>query len=124
GLVATKGEAVENANKRCRKGLLKADEAVFRRIAKDVLANPEGVERRSKAPGKGTVQGSGARATLLGVAWWTDPVGRRHVRIVGRRLQPFSEFHLNRFGPPDATTPPLVLIDPEHCFVRHRPRGK
>src|SRR5262249_12605061 len=43
------------------------------------------------------------------------------VRVVGRRLAPYSEFHLNRFGPPDAATPPLALIDPEHCFVRHRP---
>jgi hypothetical protein len=122
-LVVTMVEAVETANKRCRKGLLKADESVFRRLAREVLAAPEGVERRCRAAGKGTAQHSRARATLLGVAWWTDPVGRRHVRIVGRRLLPLSEFHLNRFGPPDVTTPPLALIDPEHCFVRHLPNG-
>jgi hypothetical protein len=120
-LVAAMVEAVETANKRCRKGLLKPDETAFRRLAKDITARPEGVERRCRVAGKGTRQRSAARATLLGVAWWTDPVGRRHVRVVGRRLLPFSEFHLNRFGPPDAETPPLVLIDPDHCFVRHRP---
>jgi WD40 repeat protein len=61
------------------------------------------------------------RATLVGAAWWTDPVGRRHVRIVGRRLEQFNEYHQNRFGPLGQPRPALALVHPDACCLRHVP---
>jgi hypothetical protein len=122
-LVKAMAEAVAAANKRCRVGKLTADEAAYRDFIHNEMAAPEGVRRwiaGTQTQDEGSAPG---RATLLGVAWWTDPVGRKHVRVVGRRLEPSSEHHHNRFIPPGKTRPPRWLVHPERLFVRTLPGG-
>jgi WD40 repeat protein len=55
---------------------------------------------------------------LVVVAWWTDPLGRRHVRVAGRR--PWDEAAMP-LGPPGEERPPLWLIEPDRLFLRTLP---
>src|SRR5262249_4079253 len=58
------------------------------------------------------------RATLVAAAWWSDVVRRKHVRVVGRRLEPGNGLRTNRFGPLMTDWPPLGLVYPERIIVR------
>jgi WD40 repeat protein len=118
-------EAVEAANLRCRVGVMRLDLADYRRFAtSEFPATPEGVALWVAEKGRVDTYPPTPRATLLGVAWYTTPTGRRLVRIVGRRVEPFAESSRNRFGPPWRRWPALCLLDPDHAILRTFPGGE
>jgi WD40 repeat protein len=87
------------------------------------MAAVEGVRRwmGAAAPAPGTLS---ERATLLGVAWWTDPLARKHVRVASRRVESFSDHYGNCFVPGRTTRPPLWLVHSERLFLRTVPGGQ
>jgi hypothetical protein len=120
-LIETLVEATATANRRCRVGKLELNEKVFAACADTIAAQPEGVTQWIEGVPRAEECTPTVRATLVGAAWWTDPVGRRHVRIVGRRLEQFNEYHQNRFGPLGQPRPALALVHPDACCLRHVP---
>jgi hypothetical protein len=112
-------DAVETANLRCRVGLMRLDRGEYRRfVASEFAAAAEGVAMWLADKGRVEDFPPTPRATLLGVAWRTTPLGRRIVRVAGRRIEPFREHPSNRFGPPWRRWPPLCHLDPDHVVVR------
>ncbi len=112
-------EAVETANKRCRIGKMSPAPADYRRfIADEFAGKPEGVQLWLADVGPTATYPVGIRATLLGLAWWTNPLGRRLVRVAGRRIEPGNERPQNRFGPPGQQWPALCHLDPDHVVLR------
>src|SRR5438270_6378051 len=86
-LVRTMTEAVETANKRCRIGKMSPATDDYRRFATTQFAlKPEGVQMWLADVGRTATYPPNVRATLLGLAWWTSPLGQRRVRVVGRRV--------------------------------------
>jgi hypothetical protein len=92
-----------------------------RRVRKDLFDWHQFVRRQRNRP-EGSQVFNGGRgalpAALVKVAWWTDPIGRRHWRVAGRRLQwcdapgrddPFAAF-------------PLWHVHPDRLVLR-RARG-
>jgi WD40 repeat protein len=102
-------EACEAANRRCRTRLLTGKPADWRKFARDCLKEPEGW-RRFRA-GRG-----GAPASQVLGAWWADHIGRKHVRVTGRRVETHDHYLL------DADTlggrPPLWHVYPDHLYLR------
>jgi hypothetical protein len=123
-LARTMVEAVQTANKRCRVGKLTPDAAAYRKFVQQDMGTAEGV-RQWTAPAAAPAPGQNFpsdRATLLGVAWWTDPLGRKHVRVAGRRHEGlFSEHARNLFAPYGGSRPPLWLVHPERLLLRTLP---
>lgn len=112
-------EAVRVGNERCRVGILVADGAAYDRFLTAEYANsPEGVAIWVAEKGRVSDVPPTPRATVLGVAWFTSPLGRRTVRVAGRRIEPFNENPSNRFGPPWRTWPPMCHIDPDNVVAR------
>jgi hypothetical protein len=73
-------EATATANKRCRARLLEDDPAKWRKGANLCQASAEGWEMWRG--GRGAVP-----ATQVMLSWWTDPIGRKHVVVRGRRCE-------------------------------------
>jgi hypothetical protein len=116
-------DAVENANLRCRVGLLKADPAEYRRfVVGEFASRPEGVALWLSDKGRVEEYPPTPRGTLLGVAWRTTPTGRL-ARVAGRRIEPFKESPANRFGPPWRSWPALCHLDPDHVVTRQLAGG-
>jgi hypothetical protein len=112
-------EAVETANRRCSVGVMPVDRGNYRRfLSAEFAAAPEGVAIWLADKGRVETFPPTPRATLLGVAWHTTPLGRRTVRVVGRRIEPFKESSSNRFGPPWRPWPALCHLDPDHVVTR------
>jgi hypothetical protein len=114
-------EAVEAANYRCRVGKLEPDPAAYRRFVQNMARKREGVGRWVAGLERAEDATPFVRATLLGLAWWTDYLDRKHVRVVGRRLEQGNEFHQNRFGPLGEARPPLWLVHPDRVVLRTLP---
>lgn len=57
----------------------------------------------------------------LALAWWTDNLGRRHVRVACRNDGGRSSLRHHRLGPPGRLPPPLWLVYPDHFCLRTRP---
>jgi hypothetical protein len=124
-LVRALDEALKCANQRCRVGLLEVDEAAFRQLAGPFAKKPEGWAAWVAGAASLAEHDPSQRATLVGAAWWTDALGRKHLRVVGRRLEPGNVLRTNLFGPPGTDWPPLGLVYPDRVVVRTRPgRGK
>jgi hypothetical protein len=118
-VAATMLRAVETANKRCRVGKMEANAGDYRSFAaKQLPAAPEGVALWLAERGRVEGYPHDVRATLLGVAWWTDPLLSKRVRVVGRRIEPANERAENRFGPPGEQWPALCYVDPDHVILR------
>src|SRR5690242_10293358 len=77
-----KAMKVANRENRYQTNRMTRDSAFWGRFAQDVLrSSPQGRRRSCK----------GGRAVPEVVAgWWTDPAGRKHVRIVGRTRLTYS----------------------------------
>jgi WD40 repeat protein len=118
-LVRVMTEAVEMANKRCRVGKMTSEVGEYHRFAKmDFADRPEGVRLWLAERGQVETYPADVRATLLGLAWWTNPLGRRLVRVVGRRVEPGNASPAHRFGAPDEQWPALCYLDPDHMVLR------
>src|SRR5207302_2382916 len=56
--------------------------------------------------------------SVVGLAWWTDHVGRKHFRVVGHRAK-FNRPHLkNILDPAGQGWPPLALVYPDYLFFK------
>jgi hypothetical protein len=125
GLVGALHEATATANQRCRVGLLKVDEATFRPLAMSFARKAEGSAAWVAGAPSPAEHDPNQRATLVGAAWWADALGRKHLRVVGRRLEPENVLRSNLFGPLGGDWPRLGLVYPDRVVVRTRPgRGK
>lgn len=79
------------------------------------LTQPHGY--RQWNGGDGPARPTEARA-IVALAWWTDRVGRKHHRLVGRQglfNRPMLDNLLCPFGDP---RPPLWFVYPHHVFVQ------
>jgi hypothetical protein len=108
-------EAVQTANHRCRSGLLQLPPHLMRDAVTTVQRWPEGVYNRSAN------DDPGQRSTVGGLAWWTDPLGRKHIRVAGRRREPGSQLWANVFYPLDGDRPGAWLVHPERLYLRTLP---
>jgi hypothetical protein len=83
-LAAALGKAMRAANRenKYQQNRMSRDAAFWGRFAQDVLrSSPEGRRRSCK----------GGRAVPEVIAgWWTDPAGRKHVRVVGRTRRQYN----------------------------------
>jgi hypothetical protein len=124
-LVAALTEAMQTANKRCRVGVLKADDATFRPLAGPFAQKPEGSAAWVAGAPSPEKHDPNQRATLVGAAWWTDALGHKHLRVVGRRMEPGNLLRSNLFRPLGGDWPALGLVYPDRVVVRTRPgRGQ
>jgi hypothetical protein len=118
-------EALQTANQRCRVGLLQVDAGALRQLARPFAKKPEGSATWVGGAPSAAELAPEQRGTLVGAAWWTDALGRKHLRVVGRRLEPFNSLRSNLFGPRAGGWPALGLVYPDRVVVRTRPgRGK
>src|SRR5262249_36051489 len=90
--------AVERANYRCRVGKLEPSRADYEKFfAGEFVKESEGVWLWLGGETSTSTYTQHLRQTLLGLAWWTSPQGQRHVKVVGRRIEPGNEMRENRF---------------------------
>ena len=122
-LVPALTEALQAANKRCRVGVLKADAATFAGLAGPFTEKPQGSAAWVAGAPSLAQYNANERATLVGAAWWTDALGRKHLRVVGRRLEPGNCQRNFRFGPLGADWPALGLVYPDRVVLRTWPGG-
>ncbi len=83
-LTSVLGKAMKAANRenRTQTNLMERDAQFWGRFAQDVLrSGPEG-RRRSCRGGRAVPE--------VIAAWWTDPAGRKHVRVIGRTRHRFA----------------------------------
>jgi hypothetical protein len=109
-LVRALGAAARAANRRLRERRLERTAANWRRSARPLLRQRQG--RQLWTAGRG-----GLPAALVIAAWWTDHLGRRHVRVVGRRLD-WGNCHLARPSAFDSW--PLWHVYPERALLCER----
>jgi hypothetical protein len=123
-LVRALTEIARRANEGFPAGQVPGSPGAYRSLASGRYARqPEGVRLWASGRRNPATFDLGTDATLLGVAWWTDPAGRRHVRVAGRRLRRLSEHQSARFGPLGEFRPPLCYIAPEGVVLRTLPGG-
>ncbi|MFO0843979.1 MAG: WD40 repeat domain-containing protein [Gemmataceae bacterium] len=72
--------------------------------------------QRKKAEGRQAFRGRGEPAPRVEASWWTDRLGRRHWRVVGRRAD-FDASHRERIGRV-FTSSPLWHVYPERLLAR------
>lgn len=82
-IVSAMTAAAAGANKRCRARTLTDAPPKWRKLARDISAKPAG--HQMFRGGRG-----GVPASQVLVAWWTDPVGRKHVVFRGRRVENYE----------------------------------
>jgi hypothetical protein len=113
-VVAAMLRAVVTANKRARVNRLAPDEPEYRRFAAEALGSTDG--DRHWLPDPPDLW----RGTVLRVAWWTDPLGRRHFRVAGRRYEP-TNFYLEHPLGAAQPRPALLHVYPERVMIRTLP---
>jgi hypothetical protein len=86
----------------------------------EVEGRPEGWRQWNGGEGRGR---SGASRAVVVLAWWTDAVGRKHYRVVGRRGNFTRPFLSNLLCPSGKPRPPLWLVYPGYTFIR-RSQGR
>jgi hypothetical protein len=82
-LVCALGAAARAANRYLRERRLERTAATWRRCVRRQARQQQG--RQLWTAGRG-----GTPAAQVGLTWWTDHLGRRHVRVTGRRLSQVS----------------------------------
>jgi WD40 repeat protein len=122
------GVAVATVNGRARERLLGWPPDDLRSFRKEIAGTPEGY--RQWVGGDGPTRRSpygraGLVRSALAVAWWSDHVGRRHVRLLGRRatlglpeLVRLMWPEARRQGASVPPVPPLALVYRHFTFLR------
>ena len=103
------GEAVAAVNGKARNGRLRWPMPDYHAFAAEMGRAPEGWKQWNA-----DARAADLRSALV-IAWWTDYIGRRHVRLVGCRIA--RNFVADLFGPHAAGRPPLWRVYPEFAFV-------
>jgi hypothetical protein len=107
-------EASEFANKGARKR--KAKEPPIAEVFKTESG-------RSETTGGGVANSYGypAESSRIGVAWWTDSNGQKHVRVVGDRVRVSSRHITSVFGQYAQGKPDYWCVYPDKCeFVKQK----
>lgn len=115
-LSAALTQAAESASRGHRvRTLLPWPPAHTEALVRGLDAAPEG-RRLFKGQNEGARPGGKARS-VVAACWWTDPLGRRHVRVGGWRAGQRDERAngLLRLG---RSRPPLWVVYPEHVYFR------
>src|SRR5262245_65014624 len=84
-LSETLAAAVAAANENCRKYQIVLSTAKVRRLIADVTRRTESLRHESggdSGPAK-------AEFSFLDIAWFTDAIGRKHVRILAQRVEQY-----------------------------------
>jgi hypothetical protein len=116
-LAKTLREAVAVTNRGCRTAPIVMDAATVESVLEAQRSQAEGT-RFWLGEAKTPTQKSRARLPLVGLAWWTDWNGQRHLRIFGDRI---GRFDLRARQLP-GEIPPLTLVYPDAtCLVSHPP---
>jgi hypothetical protein len=61
---------------------------------------------------------AGEGRSIVAAAWWSDRVGRRHVRVAGRSGHFSKALLANLFCPFGEERPPLWFVYPDHIFLK------
>ncbi len=114
--------AVQAANARCRTARVELGAAERDQLCAAVATRPEGFRQWVGGP-----PGPKDRdhRSVLAVAWWDDPLGRRHVRARGARWS-FSydqDALTNVFCPFAEERPPLWMVYPDLIYMARRGRS-
>jgi hypothetical protein len=118
---AALADVVQQANYRAQKGKLTPDPAAYSACAAEMLSRPAGVRVWIGGLARPEDCRADTLASLVGAAWWTDHLGRKHARVVGRRLERGDQFHQRSFGPRSEVRPPAWLVHPDRLVFRARP---
>jgi WD40 repeat protein len=115
-------EAVTAANRRGQQRLLSWPPADQPGVLARLEAAPEGHHQWNGGEGEG--RSSQQSRSVVVLAWWTDLVGRKHCRVVGRRGRFNRHLLHNLLGPPEeGSRPALWLVYPDYVFLqRHQGR--
>lgn len=106
--------AVQVANARCRTGLVELRTATASDIWRRLAERPEGFWQRLGGGPRHKEAESG-----LAVAWWSDPLGRRHVRVRSVRWQIGSDepARANILAPFAGSRPSAWLVYPDYLYL-------
>jgi WD40 repeat protein len=118
------GQAVKSANTRSRSAKVSLTPAECGRLWKTVTSEAEGFRQWTGDEPAGPRTRD--QRSVLAVAWWTDWLGRRHVRVKGSRHD-FSygrEGLRNIFCPFEGKRPPVWMIYPHHIYLAGEGEGK
>jgi WD40 repeat protein len=115
-LTQTVTGVVKSLNGRGRGGRLDLGASQLRRFWKTVTAQPEG---RRQWNGPPLANPNQRNHTLVVTAWWTDRLGRKHVRVAGQRGV-FGEALENLLCPDRERRRPLWLVYPELIYFSGR----
>jgi WD40 repeat protein len=115
------GRAVKAANARCRTARVELGAAECAQFCATVAKQPEGWRQWVGGPAGPKDRD---HRSALAVAWWADPLGRRHVRVRGARWSFNYDRHAltNVFCPFDEKRPPLWMIYPDFIYAGQRGR--
>jgi WD40 repeat protein len=113
-LAETLESAVKVANARCRTGLVDLRSATTSDIWRRMTDHSEGFWQRISGSPRDKENQSG-----LAVAWWSDRIGRRHVRVRGVRwyFGSDSAARNNILAPFTESRPPVWLIYPDYIYL-------
>jgi hypothetical protein len=104
-VAAALGAAYQEANRRIRTGRQPDDPQLWQELARVAAGRPEGWDLQAK-------RRSGLPSTAVFLAWWTDAVGRKHVRVTGYRAEAPEWLDAQVLG----EWPPLWHVFPERVY--------
>lgn len=113
---AALSDAAVTANQRAQLRLLQWPPDRYAATLTEVDATPEGWRQWNGGTGKGK---SGEARSVVVLAWWTDFIGRKHQRVVGRRGN-FNNAARKNMLAPGEPRPPLWLTYSENIYLRQR----
>jgi hypothetical protein len=115
-LAGALGRATKAANLRCRSALVRLNPGEGEDLCRAVSITTEGF-RQWLAAADGPRRDD--HRSAVAVAWWTDRLGRRHVRVKGARwsFTYGSKEECNTLCPHPQSRPPLWMIYPELIYL-------
>lgn len=109
-------EAAATANARAQLRMVEWPPASYAAAVAEVEGTPEGWRQWNGGTGKGR---SGESRSVVVLTWWTDFIGRKHHRVVGRRGNFNNAARKNLLASGD-TRPPLWLTYCENLYLRQQ----
>jgi hypothetical protein len=115
--------ATKAANLRCRNALAQVGPEEVEKFARKVARTPEGFRQwlgPEEAPRRDD------HRSAVAAAWWTDRLGRKHVRLKGARwsFNYGDQRVTNSLCPYRQKRPPLWMIYPDHVYVADAGAGR
>jgi hypothetical protein len=117
-VVAALEAAIKGPNHNAKLGRLTIAADDVQSAARDCVTKREGVRRWVDPAIRDRFVTGRIPATLVGLAWWTDPLGVRQVLVAGRRVEKADNRVHHLFGPRDEDRPAPWLLCPDRLFLR------